>query len=499
VWKFLTRRKKRQQATEPWSLDQRLWKWSRWDHHCIADSLAGIFCSGTTGGGKSSGPSETTGLAHLRAGFGGIFTSAKPDDLAMQLDWCRRAGRINDVIIFGPGHDQCFNFLDYEMTRPGAGAGLVDDIVKFLLNIAEIRSREAAKSGAGGDGNSEYFATAKKEILSTIIEVLGMARQRVSVPNIHMMMTSAPDTLKEWNDPRWREKSFLWACLMEAKRLETDPGRLEDLNTAVEYWKAYAKLNDRTRSNITSSVTGALHLLNRSLLRQLFSEGTNVTPADIAAGKILLFDMSVKQWGETGAMAQVVIKYAFQKDIERRDVHANPRPVFLHVDEFQLLTTSYDAEFATTCRSSRVSFVILTQSLPTVWAALGGGDKAKADVASLLGNMNTKIFCANSEVETNRFVAETLGKRKNHLVQTSYSGTSPYAGLQDMGAHRPSQISASISEHIDFQVQSSDLASLRMGGARNDYCVDAIVYRTGQPFRSSKRNWIKMTFHQNVK
>jgi hypothetical protein len=476
-----------------------LWNWSKWDSHCIANSLAGICCTGATGSGKSSGPSEAIAMAHLLAGFGGMFTSAKPDDLAMQLDLCRRVGRIDDVIIFGPGRDKCFGFLDYEMSRPGVGAGLVDDIVKFLLNISEIRSREAAKSGGGGGENAEFFANAKKQLLSKCIDVLGMAGQRVSIPNIYRILTSSAETLKEWEDAKWRKESYLWACLMEAMRLEKDEARLEDLNNAAEFWKAHAKLNDKTRSNITSTVTGTLDLLNGRVLRQLFSQGTNVTPADIAAGKILLFDMSVKQWGETGAMAQVIFKYAFQKDIERRDVRANPRPVFLHVDEFQLLTTSYDGEFATTCRSSRVSFVILTQSLPTVWAALGGGDKAKADVASLLGNMNTKIFCANSEVETNRFVGETLGKRKNHLIQTSHSGMSPYARLTAMGEYRPAQISASVSEHIDFQVQNSDLASLRMGGERNDYCVDAIVYRTGQPFKATKRNWMKKTFHQNAK
>ncbi len=75
---------------------------------------------------------------------------------------------------------------------------------------------------------------------------------------------------------------------------------------------------------------------------------------------------------------------------------------------------------------------------------------------------------------------------------------SPYAPL-GTGAYRPSQISASVSEHVDFQVQNSDLASLRMGGARNGYCVDAIIYRTGRPFEASKRNWMKMTFAQNVK
>jgi hypothetical protein len=497
MWSFLTPWRKRRRSLEPWPLDQRLWSWSRRDHHCIGDSFSHICCLGATGSGKSSGPSAMIAQAHLRAGFGGIFTSAKPDDLAMQLDWCRRAGRMEDVIVFGPGHGKFFNFLDYEMTRPGVGAGLVDDIVKFLLNISEIRSREAAKSGGGGGENAQYFANAKEVILRTSIDVLGMARQRISVPNIYKMITSAPDTPREWEDPKWRMESFCWACLMEALRLEKDDDRLKDLDNAAEYWKAFAKLNDKTRSNITSSVTGALDLLNRSLLRQFFSEGTNVTPADIAAGKILLFDMSVKQWGESAAMAQVIFKYAFQKDIERRDVKANPRPVFLHMDEFQLLTTTFDQEFATTCRSSRVAFVILTQSLPTVWSALGGGDKAKSDVSSLLGNMNLKVFCANSEIETNRFVAETLGKKKQYLVQSSHNGMSPYASLGS-GPGRPSQISASVSEHIDFQVQNSDLASLRMGGARNGYCVDAIIYRTGQPFQASKRNWMKMTFAQNA-
>jgi type IV secretory pathway TraG/TraD family ATPase VirD4 len=273
-----------------------------------------------------------------------------------------------------------------------------------------------------------------------------------------------------------------------------------DLDNAATYLlNAYPRLNDRTRTNITSSITGTIDLLNRGVLRRLFSGGTNFRPADIAAGKILLFDMSVKEWGETGAIAQVIFKYAFQRDIERRNLKENARPVFLHVDEFQLLTTSHDSEFATTCRSSRVSFVILTQSLPTVWSALGGGDKAKSDVSSLLGNMNLKIFCANSEIETNHWAAETIGKKRQYLIQASRSGISPYARFTDAGIVPPAQMSASVSEHIDFQVQNSDFAMLRMGGSRNDYCVEAIIYRTGPAFYGTTRNWMKVTFHQNAK
>ncbi|HEX4488853.1 MAG TPA: TraM recognition domain-containing protein, partial [Terriglobales bacterium] len=422
-------------------------------------------------------------------------TSAKPDDLDKYLEWCRSAGRLKDVIVFGPGQGTFFNFLDYEASRSGAGGGQTEDIVKFLLNISEIRGRENSKGGGGE--NAEYFANAKEESLRATIDVLAMARQRISVPNIYKMIATAPNSIEEARHSQWRKESYCWACLSDAANLEKGEERLKDLDNAATYWlSAYPRLNEKTRTNITSSITGTIDLLNRGLLRQLFSQGTNVTPADIANGKILLFSTSVKEFGMTGALAQVIWKYAFQRDIERRNVQTNPRPVFLHIDEFQLLTTSYDSEFATTCRSSKVCFFILSQSLPTIWSALGGDEKARTDTASLLGNMNLKIFCANSEVETNRWIAETLGKRKQYLIQSSRSGGSSLALLS---AIQPEQNSASISEHVDFQVQNSDLASLRMGGAKNNYSVDAIVYRTGQLFKSTGRNWMKTTFKQNAK
>jgi hypothetical protein len=76
---------------------------------------------------------------------------------------------------------------------------------------------------------------------------------------------------------------------------------------------------------------------------------------------------------------------------------------------------------------------------------------------------------------------------------------SPYARFTDAGFVAPAQMSASVNEHIDFEVQNSDFAMLRMGGARNDYCVDAIIYRTGQPVKGSKKSWMRVTFHQNAR
>ena len=257
---------------------------------------------------------------------------------------------------------------------------------------------------------------------------------------------------------------------------------------------AYPKQNEKTRSNITSTVTGTIDLLNRGILREHFSKGTNVTPANIAGGKILLHSMSVKEFGETGALAQVIWKYAFQRDIERSDVKANPRPVFLHVDEFQLFTTSYDSSFASTCRSSRVSFVILTQSLPTIYAAHGGGEKAKFEVQSLCGNLNLKIFCANGEVTTNQWASEMIGKRRQFFINASNS--SQREGIAMTLGGSPMQTSSGVSEQMDFDVPSSHFSKLRVWVRNNKYFVDAIIFKNGASFRATGRNWMKTTFRQ---
>jgi len=161
--------KRVQGTSEPWPLDKRLLSWSKRDHLTIRDAVNGIFVTGISGGGKSSGPLKTIARAQLAAGFGGIFHSVKISDADTALEWCRKTGRLGDVVMFGPKHPARFNFLDYEYQRPGEGAGLTDNIVNLLLNVAEIRDR---KSGNGGGGeNAEFFANAKLQILRVTVDL----------------------------------------------------------------------------------------------------------------------------------------------------------------------------------------------------------------------------------------------------------------------------------------------------------------------------------------
>jgi hypothetical protein len=482
-------------ATDRWSLDKRLISWSRNDHHTVRDSVNGIAITGISGSGKTSGPSAAFAKAHLRAGFGGVFHAVKSDDAALALEWCRHTGRLDDVILFGPKHPCRFNFLDYEYSRTGDGAGLTDNLVDHLLNVSEIRDRKSGGGGGGGGGeNGAFFAAAKKQLLRVSIDVVTRAKGKISVNDIHKTVTSGPTSVEQFNSPQWREDSFCFACMAEAVRRgrggSADKFK-EDLELAGSYWcTEFPQLGDRTRSSVVSSVTGTIDTLNRGYLRQLLCDSTNFTPDMLADGKILIHDMSAMEYGEVGTMVQVVLKYAIQKAIERRDVSKSPRPVFFHLDEFQTLITSADSRFASTCRSARASMVLLTQTLPTVYGALGGGDQAKQEVNSLLANMNLKLFCANSDPETCEFASKLVGKVRTFTVNASRQRSNDYSGPS------PGQTTAGVTEQIDFDLQPAALTCLRTGGRDNRFIVDAILHRTGTPFRSTGRNWMRTTFSQ---
>jgi hypothetical protein len=51
---------------------------------------------------------------------------------------------------------------------------------------------------------------------------------------------------------------------------------------------------------------------------------------------------------------------------------------------------------------------------------------------------------------------------------------------------------------VDFEVQPREFSKLRTGGNANGGIVDAIVFRNGARFRGSNRNWMKVSFKQEL-
>jgi hypothetical protein len=230
-------------------------------------------------------------------------------------------------------------------------------------------------------------------------------------------------------------------------------------------------------------------------LRDLLCSGSNVTPDAVEQGKIIVIDLSVKEFAEIGQYAQVIWKYAFQRSIERRDVKKSPRPVFLWADECQYFVTSHDAQFATTCRSFRVAVVYLTQNLNNLYASLGGLQQGKAQADSLLGCLNTKIFHANSCALTNE-MASTLCGRTRQLFVNANSGHQGDWIAEAFGLGEGAHSTSGVSESMDNEIEPSVFTSLRSGGPENDFNVDAIVFQNGKVYADTGRPWRHATFKQ---
>ncbi|MBX3395548.1 MAG: TraM recognition domain-containing protein [Phycisphaerae bacterium] len=494
-------RKLRRRASRPpqWDLSTPLLRWTNSDVVTLRDAVAGALVLGATSAGKTTGAGAALATAYLSTGFGGWVATTKSDERDLWTRYCKETGRLDDLIVVGPDAARRFNFLDHELTRKGAGAGLTENLVALFSNIMEIRERNSTAGGGREDGN--FWKQAGLKCLRNAIDLVSLATGTVSVPDLVNTCLSAPISAAQIRDQDWQEKSYCFKCLKDADQRDKSPRQKHDFGVVADYYLLeWPNLADRTRSIVQATFTGWADLFNRGLLRELFCTDTNVRPEEIENGKIILIDLPVKEFGEIGQFAQVLWKYVFQRSIERRNVAENPRPVFLWADEAQNFITSYDMQFQTTCRAARVATVYLSQNVSNFYAVLGGGDKGRAEADSLFANLNTKIFHANGDPVTNEWAASLVGRSRQFLASgnSTYNAEDQWAaalGLDWFGGN--GSTSAGFSEVYEFEVQPREFTRLRTGGPANNWEVDGIVFQNGRLFNASKRTWQRVIFKQH--
>jgi hypothetical protein len=477
----------------PWPLGQPLLHWAPREPFTLEDACKGVQVWGMTGSGKSSGSGRLLALQYLRHGFGGLVLCAKPGEADTWREYCRIAGRSDNLIVFSPSASHRFNFLDFELQRPGAGAGLTENILQLFMTVAEIANR--GSGGGNGREDEGYWKRSLQQLLRNALDLLVIATGRVSVPELYRMVVSAPTTFEQLASTAWQEKSFFWQCLRAADTAAKTGYQVHDFQLVADYFLLeYPGLSEKTRSIIVSTFTSMVDVLNRGVLRELFCTTTSVTPEDCLAGNIIVVDLPVKEFAEVGQFAAVIWKYLFQRAVERRDVRVNPRPVFLFVDESQLFTTSFDAMFQTTARSARCCTVYLTQNLNNYLCAYKG-ESGQAEAKSLLGNLTTHVVHALADSDTAQFIAELIGRRRLIFASGNVSYT-PWHPVSDFFDRNEGQVSGGFSESFEFEVQPAELFRMRTGGSSNQFQVDALIWRGGQPFASSGRSYLWTHFSQ---
>ncbi len=479
-------------------LDDVLLRWSRDDVWTVRDAIQGTLILGATGSGKSTGSGAYLAETLLSNGFGGLVLTAKGAECATWEKYCERTGRAEDLVIFGPKGPWRLNFLDYEMNRGGGGAGITENIVALLSTVLEVADRTTNTSG-GGREDEGYWRKATRQLMRNDIDLLRMAGAKISVPDLYRVVISAPRSRDEARSDQWKATSLCFQRLAEAYARDKTTRDQADLEIVFDYFMSeFPALGDKTRSVIISTFSSTIDILHRGLLGDLFCSETNITPEEIEAGKVIVVDLPAKEYAEVGIYAQVIWKYIFERAIERRTVVKDTRPVFLWIDEAQLFTTSYDAQFQSTCRSARVATVLLSQNLSSFFASLGGVEKGRTEATALFGNLTTKILHSNADSTTNEWAATLIGRSRQYFANGNSSSSDDQLmamiGLDGFGQSKSA--SAGFSESYEFEIQPAEFSRLRTGGPANNWIVDGIVFQSGKVFRASGTTWIPVTFKQ---
>ncbi|MBX7134197.1 MAG: type IV secretory system conjugative DNA transfer family protein, partial [Fimbriimonadaceae bacterium] len=219
-------------------------------------------------------------------------------------------------------------------------------------------------------------------------------------------------------------------------------------------------------------------------LRRLLATDTTLTPEASFEGKLLLIDMPLQEYHQAGRIAQFVWKYMWQKAALRRQTRDETRPIFLWCDESQNFISDFDPEFQAVARSAKACTVYLTQNISLYKKVLGtGSDDA---VEAFLGNLQTKLFHQNSSSQTNQWASDLFAK---DLFEKETSGVTAAVGSASS--------SRSVTVEELYQVRPIEFTRLKSGGPVNGGRVEAVMYKGGTVFNTTRRNWIKLTFYQS--
>ncbi|MCC7169911.1 MAG: hypothetical protein IT459_05655, partial [Planctomycetes bacterium] len=202
--------------TSQWDLGTPLLHWAPEDVWTLGHAVEGCLILGATGSGKTSGSGRAIALAMLRQGFGGLVLTAKADERAIWERYCAETGRSDDLVVFAPGGSWRFNFLDHERARAGSGAGLTENIVNLLATVLEVADR--GSSGSGGRDSEQYWVRASRQLMRNAVDLLAMAKGRISVPDLYRLVISAPPSIEQLRSEEWKSRSFCFHCLAEADR-----------------------------------------------------------------------------------------------------------------------------------------------------------------------------------------------------------------------------------------------------------------------------------------
>lgn len=473
----------------PSLLDKPLFNWTDLDPFTARQAFEGVGIFGSIGSGKTSGSGQTIALKYLQSGFGGIVLCAKEEELELWQHYTELTGRSDDLVVLGHGSKESFNFLDYESKRSDVGGGITHNIATVLMTV--IRAGELE----GDEKDKVFWDGTLRLLLVNAINLAMMVRQDLNFRDISKIISTAPTSNDDLENPVWRSNSFCFRCLKRGAQIVNlltssqayADEQYETMKKIEDFFlTTWLNLSFRTRSIVEQMFQNFSARFLSEPLYSIFSNKTTISPDDTIEGKIIVLNLPYLIFGQAGRDGQILFKYIWQRAMQRRKIVANSRPVFLWADEAHLFLHNHDVDHQSTARSYRACTVYISQNLPNYYIHAGAGQQGRNRIEALLGNLGTKIFHANSCIQTNHYAADTLGKMRG------------WKSSQGANYGENFSFNEGASEDVEYVMQPAEFATLKTGGEYNQYQTEAVVHKQGAPFRFSQANYIRKLFNQNV-
>ena len=468
------------------NLDTPLVQLSENDDWTLRDSFEGTMVFGGTGSGKTSGSGNTFANAFLKAGYGGLVLTAKTDELKLWREWSRACNREDQLVILKPSNPYFFDFMEYEARRQdGSDTQTMVSLFMLIIEIANEGSLQTKET---------YWLLALRQMLRNTIDILKCSGEVLTIETMYRLIVSAPTSISRLGAADWQKDSYCFRCLTnatdhfdQASENENKEDHFADFDIAFMYWtNEFPNLAEKTRSIIVSMFTTTADAFLRGNLKRIFitDKCKRPAPPELARqGAIIIMNLPVKQYEDVGRIAQGVYKLMYQKAMERSVIDEDTAGVFLYADECQYFLNSYDLQFQQTARSSRVASFYLSQNLSNFHVNLGEQGEQKAN--SLLGNLTTKIFHANSDPTTNDWSARLFGE--NWQLQSSTSSS--------FNPDDEARMTSNVSEQKRHIIEPIEFTQLQRGGPHYDYIVSALIHQVGRVW-STGNNFIETYFKQ---
>jgi hypothetical protein len=394
--------------------------------------------------------------------------TVKGKDASTWKKYLEEAGRPNDFLRVAPDTNEHFNFLRYETTRKTRGSGLTKNVASRFLEA--IGDKELASQ-------DPYWDVALNSLLTNSIDTVLLSGTPATVNALHATILSAP------NSPRLRrsvhDASTCTQLLAKARKRSLNAEDRELLALTVTYWgKDFAALPEKTRSSIVSCFTSRATDLMRPPISRLLGDRGDVPdtfpPEASHAGKVIVLDLPVLNFGEAGRFAQRLYKTAWQEATLQRELTPDTLPVFLWVDEAHYFVSDVDARFQSTCRDFRAAGLYLAQNLSNYYAFFRARDP-RAATDGFLGSLATKLFHQNSDPATNEWAERLFGFGYPDIERRSEGLSAGIPAHRDYHDAPPSRESRQYGPERRPNVDASTFMKLKRGGPP-DHEAEAIVY-----------------------